>query len=71
MTEREKTKSEDKKGIPSSIFNNFLKLCPYFRGKHTVEEMLFQTQLRREDVRQVLSVYGEILVASLHPDPTV
>ena len=58
--------------VSSSIFYvqvalNFRKLCPYFRGKHTLEEMMFQTQLKREEVRLVLSNYDEILVECTHP----
>ncbi|KAG8927817.1 hypothetical protein FRC02_007736 [Tulasnella sp. 418] len=54
-------------GKSDSIKERFERLCPYFDGKKTTDELLFRTELSRRQLREVLHHYSDFLITLLHP----
>jgi len=46
------------------------RLCPYFRGKHTMEEILWRENISREEFSSILNRYSAILVSCVHEATT-
>lgn len=49
-------------------FQLFLKLCPFFRGKHHIEEIMWRENITREDLMKVLEKYQTLLVTCVHEE---
>ncbi|GFN99606.1 nitrogen permease regulator 3-like protein [Plakobranchus ocellatus] len=47
----------------------FAKLCPYFNGKHHLEEMMFYENLSRSQLVALLDKFKEVLILCTHEDP--
>ena len=47
----------------------FAKLCPYFNGKHHLEEMMFYENLSRSQLLALLDKFKEVLILCQHEDP--
>lgn len=47
----------------------FAKLCPYFNGKHHLEEMMFYENLSRSQLVALLDKFKEVLILCYHEDP--
>lgn len=43
------------------------RLLPYLNGKHTVDEMIYREEMRRRDMRQLLSAFKDDIITFLHP----
>jgi hypothetical protein len=44
----------------------FFRLCPYFRGFHHLEEIMWRENVSRDDITKVLKKYQHILVLVHH-----
>ena len=44
----------------------FKKLCIYFRGSHHLEEIMYQENITRSELRAVLTTYSDVAVTCLH-----
>ncbi|CAL4132605.1 unnamed protein product [Meganyctiphanes norvegica] len=49
----------------------FAELCPYFRGEHHLEEMMYQANLRRSQLLQIIDKFRQILITCQHPDDSL
>lgn len=49
----------------------FLRLCPKFRGKHHLEEMMYYENVRRSHLLALLDKFREVLFTVQHEDPTI
>jgi hypothetical protein len=47
-------------------FQLFLRLCPYFRGRHNFEEIMWRENISREEFMKVLERYNSLLVTVTH-----
>merc|ERR1719242_137084 len=47
----------------------FAKLCPYFNGKHHLEEMMFYENLTRSKLNALLDKFKDVLIFCSHEDP--
>ncbi|RUS89760.1 hypothetical protein EGW08_002463, partial [Elysia chlorotica] len=47
----------------------FARLCPYFNGKHHLEEMMFYENLSRSQLVALLDKFKEVLILCHHEDP--
>jgi len=54
----------------SLVYQNFRRLCGYFRGKHDIEEILWRGNIDREDLDKILKTYSDILVTCTHELPS-
>jgi hypothetical protein len=54
-----------------AIYNFLCRLCPYFDGKHHIEEIMYAENIRRSQLLTVLDKYREILITSQHEDPGI
>ena len=44
----------------------FKRLCIYFRGSHHLEEIMYQENITRSELRAVLTTYSDVAVTCLH-----
>ena len=44
------------------VYQLFKRLCPYFHGKHHVEEIMWRETVSRKAIMSVLANYGDVLV---------
>ncbi|CAN8002936.1 unnamed protein product [Ixodes hexagonus] len=49
----------------------FVRLCPMFRGKHHLEEIMYEENVRRSHLLALLDKFREVLFTVQHEDPTV
>lgn len=49
------------------VFQLFKRLAPYFRGRHTVEEIMWRETTSRAAIQSVFATYSNVLVSVLHP----
>ncbi|KAG8873172.1 hypothetical protein FRC20_008571 [Serendipita sp. 405] len=47
--------------------NRFLRVCEYFDGRTTFDEIQYRSQLKRSQFRQIVSEYDPWLLSLLHP----
>jgi len=47
-------------------FQLFQRLCPYFRGGHHIEEIMWRENITREELMKVLEKYQALLVTYVH-----
>lgn len=45
-----------------SISNLIVRLCPYFKGNHHFEEIMWRENINRETLENIISSYEEILI---------
>lgn len=45
----------------------FIRLLPYLNGKHTVDEIVYREELRRRELRAILSQLSEEIITFVHP----
>jgi nitrogen permease regulator 3-like protein len=50
------------------VFNLFKRLCPYFHGKHHIEEIMWREKVSRKAIFSVLANYGDVLVTVKQPE---
>ena len=50
----------------SPVYKLFQKLCPYFRGRMHIEEIMWRENVSRDDLGTVLEIFRDVLVKSLH-----
>ena len=43
----------------------FFRLCPYFRGEHHVEEIMFREGVPRAVVESILTAFRKVLVTAV------
>ncbi|XP_077865259.1 GATOR1 complex protein NPRL3-like [Saccoglossus kowalevskii] len=46
----------------------FARLCPYFRGKHHLEEIMYYENLRRSQLLTLLDKFRDVLITCSHQD---
>ncbi|KAJ8037964.1 GATOR complex protein NPRL3 [Holothuria leucospilota] len=46
----------------------FARLCPYFRGKHHLEEIMYWANVERESLYELLDKFRSILITCTHQD---
>ncbi|XP_077979856.1 GATOR1 complex protein NPRL3-like isoform X2 [Glandiceps talaboti] len=46
----------------------FARLCPYFRGTHHLEEIMYYENLRRSQLLTLLDKFRDVLITCLHQD---
>ena len=44
----------------------FLRLCPYFRGKHTLEEIMYRENLSRAQLTEILKKFSAVVRTVTH-----
>eukprot|EP00053_Salpingoeca_punica_P014093 m.127972 g.127972 ORF g.127972 m.127972 type:complete len:967 (-) comp16378_c0_seq3:132-3032(-) len=49
----------------AAMLDRFLRLCPYFRGVHSLEEIMWLENISRNDVLEVVSHFSDVLVVSV------
>ncbi|KAK2143143.1 hypothetical protein LSH36_873g00006 [Paralvinella palmiformis] len=47
------------------------RLCPYFDGKHHLEEIMYAENIRRSQLLTILDKFRDILITSQHEDPVI
>ena len=50
------------------VFKLFKRLCPYFHGKHHIEEIMWREKVSRKAIFSVLANYGDVLVTVKQPE---
>jgi hypothetical protein len=53
----------------SMVYKLFIRLCPYFKGYHSIEEILWRETITREDLQKVMDKYHHLLVTCMHEAP--
>ena len=53
----------------TSILVIFCRLCPYFNGKHHLEEIMYYENVRRSQLLTLLDKFRGVLVTCQHEDP--
>ncbi|PRP77984.1 UPF0171 family protein [Planoprotostelium fungivorum] len=48
------------------LFQTLIRLCPYFRGRHHLEEIMFRMNISREDLNKVITKYQNVLICCTH-----
>lgn len=56
------------KNKPTLALRSLRKLCPYFRGKHSVEEIIRSANVSRSEIASILSQFNDVLVSFLCGD---
>lgn len=54
-------------GRDADLAQRFFRLLPYLNGKHTVDEIVYREEMRRRDLRSVLSAFKEEIMTFVHP----
>ena len=54
----------------SVTYHLLRRLCPYFHGRHHLEEIMWRVHLDRKTIHLVISTYSEYLVTVKHPAET-
>merc|ERR1719319_1614149 len=49
----------------------FVKLCKYFRGESHLEEIMYQENMRRSSLLQLIDKFREVLIKHEHEDPAI
>jgi hypothetical protein len=52
----------------SATYELFRRLCPYFRGRHHLIEIMWRENVSREELNMVLETYRYVLVVVLHEE---
>ena len=47
----------------------FLQICPYFKGQHHLEEIMYYENMRRSELVTLIDKFRSILVTTQHEDP--
>ena len=45
--------------------HTFFRLCPYFRGEHHIEEIMFRESVSRAVVDSIVSTFSRVLVTAV------
>jgi len=63
LSEEEEEYINNKWNDNSQIFKQFEQVCPYFRGQHHLEEIMWRENISREDLFKILHKYELVLIA--------
>ncbi|XP_074647993.1 GATOR1 complex protein NPRL3-like [Tubulanus polymorphus] len=59
--------------VPAASNNDdlklFARLCPYFNGKHHLEDIMFYENLRRSQLLTLIDKFRSVLLTCVHEDP--
>ena len=47
----------------------FLRICPYFRGQHHLEEIMYYENIRRSELVTLIDKFRSLLLTTQHEDP--
>ena len=47
----------------------FLRICPYFRGDHHLEEIMYYENIRRSEILALIDKFRSMLITTQHEDP--
>lgn len=51
----------------SALHELFRRLCPFFRGRHHTQEIMWRENVSKEELNKVLETYQQVLVVCLLP----
>ena len=53
----------------NKYFGSYYRLCPYFNGRHHLEEIMYYENVRRSELLTLLDKFRRVLMTCEHEDP--